>query len=123
MFFTGNGDQTTLNPISTLSFGDTSTYNLTNSKLATQTMNYLKSLMESVASIRSTVGSNMEITKNNLNSLYKRNASLEQSISRTQDVSVAEETAELAKTAIMLQMNLSMNIQARSVSRDITLTY
>lgn len=122
MFFTGNGDQTTLNPISTLSFGDTSTYNLTNSKLATQTMNYLKSLMESVASIRSTVGSNMEITKNNLNSLYKRNASLEQSISRTQDVSVAEETAELAKTAIMLQMNLSMNIQARSVSRDITLT-
>ena len=78
--------------------------------------------MESIASIRATVGSNMEVTKNNLNSLYSRNTSLQQSISRTQDTSFAEETAELAKTAVMLQLNLSMSLQARSVSRDVTLT-
>ena len=119
---TGDGQKTTLNPISSISFGDTSTYNLSNARLATQTMDHLESLMESIASIRATVGSNMEVTKNNLNSLYSRNTSLQQSISRTQDTSFAEETAELAKTAVMLQLNLSMSLQARSVSRDVTLT-
>ena len=122
MFLTGDGQKTTLNPISSISFGDTSTYNLSNARLATQTMDHLESLMESIASIRATVGSNMEVTKNNLNSLYSRNTSLQQSISRTQDTSFAEETAELAKTAVMLQLNLSMSLQARSVSRDVTLT-
>lgn len=122
MFLTGDGQKTTLNPISSISFGDTSTYNLSNARLATQTMDHLESLMESIASMRATVGSNMEVTKNNLNSLYSRNTSLQQSISRTQDTSFAEETAELAKTAVMLQLNLSMSLQARSVSRDVTLT-
>ena len=63
MFLTGDGQKTTLNPISSISFGDTSIYNLSNARLATQTMDHLESLMESIASMRATVGSNMELRR------------------------------------------------------------
>jgi flagellin len=122
MFITGDGEESILNPVSTISFGDTNTYNIKNAKSATQTMDHIDALLESVAKIRATVGSNMEVTQNNLDLLSNRNTYLQKSISRTQDTDFAKETAEIARTEILLQMNLSMNIQARETSQSITLT-
>ena len=122
MFITGDGEESILNPVSTISFGDTNTYNIKNAKSATQTMDHIDALLESVAKIRATVGSNMEVTQNNLDLLSNRNTYLQKSISRTQDTDFAKETAELARTEVLLQMNLSMNIQARETSQSITLT-
>ena len=59
MSFSGDGDKSTLNPISPITFGDTSTYNLSSVESATLTMEYLESLMESIATLRATVGGNM----------------------------------------------------------------
>ena len=64
----------------------------------------------------------MEVTQNNLDLLLSRNTYLQKSISRTQDTDFAKETAELARTEILLQMNLSMNVQARETSQSVTLT-
>ena len=64
----------------------------------------------------------MEVTQNNLDLLLSRNKYLQKSISRTQDTDFAKETAELARTEILLQMNLSMNVQARETSQSVTLT-
>ena len=122
MFITGEGEESILNPVSTISFGDTNTYNIKNARSATQTMDHIDSLLESVANLRATVGSNMEVTQNNLDLLSSRNTYLQKSISRTQDTDFAKETAELARTEILMQMNLSMNIQARETSRSVTLT-
>ena len=110
MFITGDGEESILNPVSTISFGDTNTYNIKNAKSATQTMDHIDALLESVAKIRATIGSNMEVTQNNLDLLSNRNTYLQKSISRTQDTDFAKETAEIARTEILLQMNLSMNI-------------
>jgi flagellin len=122
MFISGDGEESILNPVSTISFGDTNTYNIKNPKSATQTMAHIDALLESVANLRATVGSNMEVTQNNLDLLSNRNTYLQKSISRTQDTDFAKETAELARTEILMQMNLSMNIQARETSRSVTLT-
>ena len=122
MFITGEGEESVLSPVSTISFGDTNTYNIKNAKSATQTMVHIDALLESVANLRATAGSNMEVTQNNLDLLSSRNTYLQKSISRTQDTDFAKETAELAKTEILLQMNLSMNVQARETSRSVTLT-
>jgi flagellin len=122
MFITGEGEESILNPVATISFGDTNTYNIKNAKSATQTMAHIDALLESVANLRATVGSNMEVTQNNLDLLSNRNTYLQKSISKTQDTDIAKETAELARTEILLQMNLSMNVQARETSRSVTLT-
>jgi flagellin len=122
MFITGEGEESILNPVATISFGDTNTYNIKNAKSATQTMAQIDALLESVANLRATVGSNMEVTQNNLDLLSNRNTYLQKSISKTQDTDIAKETAELARTEILLQMNLSMNVQARETSRSVTLT-
>ena len=122
MTFSGDGDTSTLNPISPITFGDTSTYNLSSIDSAAATLEYLKSLMESVASLRSTVGGNMSVTQNNLDALNQRTSSLAQAISRTSDTSISDETLSMAKTAILQQMNISMRVQANQVAGDITMT-
>ena len=122
MSFSGDGDQSTLNPISPLSFGDTATYNLASVESATLTMEYLESLMASIAQLRASVGGNISVTENNLDALSHRTSALAQSISRTGDASFENESLQLAKTAILLEMNVSMRVQANQVASDITMT-
>ena len=122
MSFSGDGDQSTLNPISPLSFGDTATYNLASVESATLTMEYLESLMASIAQLRASVGGNISVTENNLDALSHRTSALAQSISRTGDTSIENESLQLAKTAILLEMNVSMRVQANQVASDITMT-
>ena len=122
MAFSGDGDTSTLNPISPITFGDTSTYNLSTVDSATATLEYLESLMESVASLRSTIGGNMSVTQNNLDALNHRTTTLAQAVSKTGDTSISDETLSMAKTAILQQMNISMRVQANQVAGDITMT-
>jgi len=122
MTFSGDGDKSTLNPISPISFGDTTTYNLSSVNSATVTMEYLEALMESIASLRSTVGANMSVTRNNLDALSNRTTALAQSVSRTGDTSIEDESLSLAKTAILQQMNLSMRVQANQMVSEVTMT-
>ena len=63
----------------------------------------------------------MEVIQNNLDLLLSRNTYLQKSISRTQDTVLAKETAGLARTEILLQMNLSMDVPARETSRSLIL--
>ena len=122
MSFSGDGDKSTLNPISPITFGDTSTYNLSSVESATLTMEYLESLMESIATLRATVGGNMSVTRNNFDALTHRTTALSQSISRTGDTSIEDESLALAKTAILQQMNISMRVQANQMVGDVTMT-
>ena len=122
MTFSGDGDKSTLNPISPISFGDTTTYNLSSVNSATVTMEYLEALMDSIASLRSTVGANMSVTRNNLDTLSNRTTALAQSVSRTGDTSIEDESLSLAKTAILQQMNLSMRVQANQMVSEVTMT-
>lgn len=122
MTFSGDGDKSTLNPISPISFGDTTTYNLSSVNSATVTMEYLEALMDSIASLRSTVGANMSVTRNNIDALSNRTTVLAQSVSRTGDTSIEDESLSLAKTAILQQMNLSMHVQANQMVSEVTMT-
>ena len=121
IFIKGDGGESILNPTSTISFGDTNTCNIENARPATQTLEYIHDLLESVANPSSAVGSNMEVIQNNLDLLLSRNTYLQKSISRTQDTVLAKETAGLARTEILLQMNLSMDVPARETSRSLIL--
>ena len=122
MAFSGDGDKSTLNPISPITFGDTTTYNLSSVESATLTMEYLESLMESIATLRATVGGNMSVTRNNFDALTHRTTALSQSISRTGDTSIEDESLALAKTAVLQQMNISMRVQANQMVGDVTMT-
>ena len=78
--------------------------------------------MDSIASLRSTVGANMSVTRNNLDALSNRTTALAQSVSRTGDTSIEDESLSLAKAAILQQMNLSMRVQANQMVSEVTMT-
>ena len=116
------GVETALNSIPSISFGDTNTYNLTTAQSATLTMEHIDSLLESVTTVRASVGSNFSVTQNTYDSLRNKITTLELATSRTSDVSIQEETLKLAKSNILLSMNLSMIVQANQITADATLS-
>jgi len=54
--------------------------------------------------------------------LSNRTTALAQSVSRTGDTSIEDESLSLAKTAILQQMNLSMRVQANQLVSEVTMT-
>jgi len=119
--YSGSGDTSTLTPVPPLSFGDTATYNLSTIQSATQTLEYLETLTQSIAGSRSMVGSNMAVVQNGLEALLNRTNSLSRSISRTQDASFAEEAVSITKASLMLNFSLSMSTQARQTSASLVM--
>ena len=117
-----DGVETSLNSIPSISFGDTKTYNLNTAQSATLTMEHIDSLLESIATVRAAVGSNLTITNNNYSSLMVKIKSMELATSRTGDVSLPDETLKLAKSSILLNLNLSMMVQANQIATDATLS-
>ena len=118
--YTGDGDQVTLNPVSPISFDDN--YNLSTVSSATSTSEYIRTLIDTIASNRAIVGANMSITQNSIESLRHRTLSLEKSISRINDAVIAEETENISKGDLLLGLSLSMNLQARQTSASIVLS-
>ena len=99
--YTGDGDQNTLNPVSPISFSDTSTYNLSTVS-ASSTLEHLRTLIDTIASNRAIIGANMSVTKNSIQSLKRRTLSLEKSISRTHDAVNAEKAENISKGDLLL---------------------
>ena len=116
------GIESTLNSIPSVSFGDTNTYNLMTAQSATLTIKHIDSLLESVATVRASVGSNFSVTQNTYDSLRTKITNLELAVSRTSDVSIQEETVKLAKSNMLSSMNLSMMVQANQITAEVTLS-
>ena len=114
-------DVSIFSPFSVVSLGDSKTYYINNTSGFTQAFEGNDSFLESVANLRATPGSNMGVTQNNFDLLLSRNTYLQNSISSNQDIDLAKETAELTRTELLLQMNHSVNVQAREISRNVTL--
>jgi flagellin-like hook-associated protein FlgL len=121
MFITADKDVSIFSPFSVVSLGDSKTYYINNTSGFTQAFEGNDSFIESVANLRATPGSNMGVTQNNFDLLLSRNTYLQNSISSNQDIDLAKETAELTRTELLLQMNHSVNVQAREISRNVTL--
>jgi flagellin-like hook-associated protein FlgL len=121
MFITADEDVSIFSPFSVVSLGDSKTYYINNTSGFTQAFEGNDSFIESVANLRATPGSNMGVTQNNFDLLLSRNTYLQNSISSNQDIDLAKETAELTRTELLLQMNHSVNVQAREISRNVTL--
>jgi flagellin len=120
--YSATGESSTLTSIPPISFADTATYNLTTIESATQTLEYLEALSQSIAGNRAMVGSNMSVVQNGLDSLRNRTLALNQSVSRTQDASFAEEALNITKASLMLNFGLSMATQANQTSASLTTT-
>jgi flagellin-like hook-associated protein FlgL len=121
MFITADKDVSIFSPFSVVSLGDSKTYYINNTSGSTQAFEGNDSFLESVANLRATPGSNIGVTQNNFDLLLSRNTYLQNSISSNQDIDLAKETAELTRTELLLQMNHSVNVQAREISRNVTL--
>lgn len=117
--YSGSGEASTLTPVPTVSFGDTATYNLSTIQSAVQTLERLEALSQSISGNRATVGSNMSLIRNSLETLLNRTNFLNRSISRTQDVSFAEEASSMTKATLRLNLTLSMTMQANQTSRAV----
>jgi flagellin-like hook-associated protein FlgL len=98
MFITGEGDESILYPVSTISCGDTSTYNIKNARSATQTKAHIDALLDSVANLKITTGSTLGVTQDSINLHSRRNSYLQKSISITQYTDFTKEIAESART-------------------------
>ena len=117
-----DGQDTTLNSVAPISFNDTSTYNLTTVKSATDTAEYLEGILRTIAGNRASVASNMSVTKNAFQALQTRTLSLEKSISKSQDTVIADETHGISRGDLLLGMCLKANLQARETSASVVLS-
>ena len=115
-----DGNTINLANISPISFGDTGYYNLSSISTASLTLERVKTLTESIAKNRASVGSNLTLIEHNIKSLDNRNNAYQSSISRIQDTKYDEESISLAKANILKDFNLSTLSQATRISGQIT---
>lgn len=123
--YPGCGDTATLTPLPPASFGDTTTYNPTTNKSASLALEQSEPLPQSAAWNRAVIRSDMSIIQNGLDSLRERTTTLSQSISSTQDSSLAEDgedRAIITKASLMLKYSLPIFSQARQSSASLTPT-
>lgn len=115
-----DGKTINLANISPISFGDTGYYNLSSISTASLTLERVKTLTESIATNRASVGSNLTLIEHNIKSLGNRNNAYQSSISRIQDTKYDEESINLAKANILKDFNLATLSQATRISGQIT---
>ena len=114
--YSGSGELSSLTPVPPISFGDTATYNLSTIQSAVQTLEHLEALAQSIARNRATVGGNVSLVQNGLESLLNRTSALRRSISRTRDASFDQEASNITKASLRLNLTLSMTMQANQTS-------
>jgi flagellin len=118
----GGGVSLNLSAISPLSFGDPSTYNLSTEYGANQVMTRVDELIELITNSLAQVGSNIGAIERSTNLVSMRQASLGNAISRVNDVSLPDESMNLARSDILINSNLLMRVQAKSIQQDVMLT-
>lgn len=118
----GGGVDLTLTAISPLSFGDPSTYNLSTEYGAQQVMSRVDELIELITNSLSKVGSNMGMIERSADIVSMRQSTLGNAISRVNEVSLPEESLNLSRSNILINSNLMMRVQAKSIQQDVMLT-
>jgi flagellin len=118
----GGGVDLNLSAISPVSFGDTSTYNLETESGAKLVMERVDELIEIITNSLSQVGSNMGAIERSANIVSMRQSTIGNAISRVNEVSLPEESMNLAKSDILINSNLMMRAQAKAIQQDVMLT-
>ena len=118
----GGGVSLNLSAISPLSFGDPSTYNLSTEYGAQQVMSRVDELIELITNSLSKVGSNMGMIERSADIVSMRQSTLGNAISRVNEVSLPEESLNLSRSDILINSNLMMRVQAKSIQQDVMLT-
>ena len=118
----GGGVSLNLSAISPVSFGDTSTYNLETESGAKLVMERVDELIEIITNSLSQVGSNMGAIERSANIVSMRQSTIGNAISRVNEVSLPEESMNLAKSDILINSNLMMRAQAKAIQQDVMLT-
>ena len=118
----GGGVSLNLSAISPVSFGDTSTYNLETESGAKLVMQRVDELIEIITNSLSQVGSNMGAIERSANIVSMRQSTIGNAISRVNEVSLPEESMNLAKSDILINSNLMMRAQAKAIQQDVMLT-
>ena len=118
----GGGVSLNLSAISPVSFGDTSTYNLETESGTKLVMERVDELIEIITNSLSQVGSNMGAIERSANIVSMRQSTIGNAISRVNEVSLPEESMNLAKSDILINSNLMMRAQAKAIQQDVMLT-
>lgn len=118
----GGGVTFQLNTISSLNFGDLSTFDLTTENGIQLVLTRVDELVEKIAENMSLVGSNINSIDGYSNILSVRQSVFDTKLSNIKGVSISEEMESLSYSKILINSNLNMRVQAMDIQRDATLT-
>ena len=85
-------------------------------------MSRVDELIELITNSLSKVGSNMGMIERSADIVSMRQSTLGNAISRVNEVSLPEESLNLSRSDILINSNLMMRVQAKSIQQDVMLT-
>ena len=84
------------------------------------TLTRIKDMTNTLTSSRATIGSNLSIMEQNIESIHERRTAYTMSVSRIQDTDFSSEATKLAKAQILKDFNLATLSQANNISGQIS---
>ena len=120
IIISSDGQTIRLGNIDPISFGDTNYYNLSTISGSSLTLNRIKEMTNTLTSSRATIGSNLSIMEQNIESIHERRTAYTMSVSRIQDTDFSSEATKLAKAQILKDFNLATLSQANNISGQIS---
>ena len=120
IIISSDGQTIELGNIDPISFGDTNYYNLSTISGSSLTLSRIKELTNTLTSSRATIGSNLSIVEQNIESIHERRTAYTMSLSSIQDTDFSSEATKLAKAQILKDFNLSTLSQANNISGQIS---
>ena len=120
IIISSDGQTIELGNIDPISFGDTNYYNLSTISGSSLTLSRIKELTNTLTSSRATIGSNLSIVEQNIESIHEKEKLYTMSVSRIQDTDFSSEATKLAKAHILKDFNLATLSQANNISGQIS---
>jgi flagellin-like hook-associated protein FlgL len=118
----GGGVTFQLNTISSLSFGDSEVFNLTNTNGVELVIGRVDELIQKTSENMALVGSNINQIESFSNILSVRQTGFASNLDNINGVSYSEEMEALSYSKILINSNLSMRAQAMDIQRSATLS-
>ena len=118
----GGGVTFQLKTISSLNFGDPSSFNLTEGNGIQQVLARVDELVGKIAESMALVGSNINQIESFSNILSVRQTGFASNLDNINGVSYSEEMEALSYSKILINSNLSMRAQAMDIQRSATLS-
>lgn len=120
---TANADSTgkklSLNGVSPVQLGGTSTYNLNTVNSSSSTLTQLNNMLQSISTQSSNVAANSSILSNQLNNLNIGSIKFQSAISKIEDTDISSESIKLANPSIRTNFSLLSMTQAKQISQNI----